>query len=105
MKKSWLDKRESIINDIAGCFAGKSGISVKDFRDVFLVPGSASPIMDFNTQYLGDEAVLKEIFDELSDRTGLDTSRIEDHYHREETFAQFGEHLLRAGAYEKGGRV
>mgnify|MGYP006285365503 FL=1 len=102
-KMSWSEKREMIEGDMADSFCGKAaGISREDFIDIFLASGPAPPIADFNIQYLGDETVLEKIFAELSDRTGLKESRIEDHYHREETFAQFGEHLLRAGAYQKG---
>ncbi len=102
-KKSWLEKREMIEGDLADSFSGRAaGISREDFVDIFLAAGSAPPIVDFNIQYLGDETVLEDIFDELSERTGLEQSRIENHYHREETFTQFGEHLLRAGAYRKG---
>ncbi|MBD3179204.1 MAG: hypothetical protein GF417_06210 [Candidatus Latescibacteria bacterium] len=102
MKESWLEKREKIRGDIAESFSLKSGISVEDFRSIFLGEVTTPPIIDFNTQYLGDISILGEIFSALSERTGLEEKRIKSHYHREETFAQFAEHLLRAGAYEGG---
>ena len=101
--KSWLEKREMIKEDLADSFSSRAaGISREDFIDLFLAGGSVPRIIDFNIQYLGDETVIEDIFASLSERTGLDKSRIKDHYHRDETFPQFGEHLLRAGAYEKG---
>ncbi len=85
--------------DIARAFSERTGISEKNFLRVFYDAVSPSPIGDFGTQYIADDAALDEIFSALGVRIGLEPARIESHYHREESFPQFGEHLLRVGAY------
>jgi hypothetical protein len=105
MNESWADRRARIRDDLAECFASRSGISREDFRDIFLAERSAPSVADFIAQYIGDETVIEDIFGELAGRAGIDRKKIEDHFRREESFAQFGEHLLRAGAYsgQEGG--
>lgn len=102
MGKSWREKRAKIKADIIECFAARAGITAENFMEVFFSRESPARIGDFNIEYLGGEENLEDIFSLLSARTGIDTSRMENHYHRDETLAQFGEHLLRAGAYRDG---
>jgi len=85
--------------DLARAFSGRSGIGREDFLRVFYDAVPPPPIGDFNSQYLADDETLGEILSEISDLTGLELSRIEGHYHAEESFPQFAEHLLRSGAY------
>jgi hypothetical protein len=96
---SWLEKKQRIRNDLAAVFAGRTGISVGDFLDIFFDPERPPTIGDFAAQYVPDRDTLTGILLELAERTGLDLERIRSHYYRKESFAQFGEHLLRAGAY------
>jgi hypothetical protein len=95
----WSEKRERVRLDIAKAFSGRSGISEEDFLEVFYDSVPPPPIGDFNSQYVADEETLGEILAALSTYTGLDATKVEDHYDREESFPQFAEHLLRAGAY------
>jgi hypothetical protein len=85
--------------DMARAFSGRSGISAEDFVRIFYDPASPPLIGDFDSEYISDGAVLEEILADLSEATGLGIDRIKSHFSRTETFAQFGEHLLRAGAY------
>lgn len=96
---SYLEKRGKMRLDIAGAFSERTSISGRDFLRVFYDAVPPPPIGDFCTQYIADDIALDEIFSALGVRLGLDAARIESHYHREESFPQFGEHLLRSGAY------
>lgn len=96
--RSWIEKRKGIRLDITDAFSSRTGISAEDFQRIFYDPDSPAPIGDFNSQYLPSEAVLTEIFEALGNSTGIEPARIASYYHREETFPQFGERLLRAGA-------
>jgi hypothetical protein len=98
---SWIEKRKRIRRDITLAFSGRTAISGDDFQAVFYDPESPAPIGDFHSQYLPSEAVLAEIFEELGESTGLEPERIASYYRRDESFPQFGEHVLRAGAYEE----
>ena len=95
----WLEKRSRIRIDVADAFSERSGISREDFLEIFYDAAVQPPIGDFSAEYIADEDVLAKIFDRLADLTGLDDSVVENHYHPEESFPQFAEHLLRAGAY------
>ena len=97
---SWLEKRKKMRLDIAAAFSRRTGISEQSFLAVFYDPTEPATIGDFDSQYIPDESVLGEIVEALGDSIGLDPERIKSHYHREESFRHFGEHLLRAGAYE-----
>jgi hypothetical protein len=95
----WRDRRERIRIDIARAFSDRSGIDENDFLEIFYDSLPPPPIGDFDSQYLADEETLDEILSALSASIGLEVSRISGHYDREESFPQFAEHLLRAGAY------
>ena len=95
----WRDKRERIRIDIARAFSDRSGISEADFLEIFYDSLPPPPVGHFDSQYLADEKTFDEILSALSTSIGLDVPRINDHYDREESFPQFAEHLLRAGAY------
>jgi hypothetical protein len=98
---SWREKRIRIESDLADCFANRSSIGEKDFIRIFFYRTSSPSIGDFNSQYLADDKQLDEIFADIAKRTGLEKKKIDSHYDRNETFTQFGEHLLRSGAYKK----
>ena len=98
---SWLDIRKRMRLDIAKAFSARSGASAQDFLLVFYDPLMPPVIGDFDSQYISDEAVLQEILAALSEATGLKLSLVRSYFSRTETFAQLGEHLLRAGAYSK----
>lgn len=100
-KLSWREKRMRIESDLTDCFPGMTGIGKKDFSRIFFHITSPSPIGDFNSQYLAGEKQLEEIFIELAEKIGLNKEKVASHYDRNETFSQFGEHLLRSGAYKK----
>ena len=101
---SWRDKRIQIRSDLADCFTKRTGIDKKDFLKLFFSITAPYSIGDFNSQYLAGEKQLDEIFETLAARTGVNSEKINSHYDRAETFVQFGEHLLRSGAYQKGGK-
>ena len=100
-KLSWREKRIRIESDLTDCFTSRTGIGKRDFLRIFFHIISPSPIGDFNSQYLAGGKQLEEIFIELAGKTGLNEKKIDSHYDRNETFSQFGEHLLRSGAYKK----
>ena len=95
----WLTSRKRMRLDIARAFSRRTGISEADFTRAFYDPADPPLIGDFDGEYIPDEAVLEEILRELHEATGLGMPLIRSYFSRKETFAQFGEHLLRAGAY------
>jgi len=102
MMTSWLAKRRKMRLDLARAFAARSAISERDFMRIFYDPACPPRIGDFDSQYLPDPDVLDEILRDVSETTGLAITLVRSHFSRAETFAQFGEHLLRAGAYSRG---
>lgn len=96
----WREKRERIRLDIARAFSDRSGLGEAGFLQIFYDSVPPPPIGDFNSQYLADEETLDEILSALSASIGLDSAKVRSHYDREESFPQFAEHLLRAGAYK-----
>ena len=98
---SWLALRKRMRLDIAKAFSARSGADSQDFLRIFYDPLTPPLIGDFDSQYISDEAVLQEILSALSEATGPKLSLVRSYFSRTETFAQFGEHLLRAGAYSK----
>ena len=99
--RSWLGNRKRMRLDIAKEFSARSGVSAADFVRLFYDPVFPPLIGDFDSQYISDGGVLEEILSALGQATGLATVKIRSYFSRNETFAQFGEHLLRAGAYTK----
>ena len=95
----WRGRRSRIRTDVAESFSKRTGIALKDFLELFYDAAAPPPIGDFTAQYIADEQVLQEIFSSIAALTGLDKAKVEGHYHPEESFPQFAEHLLRAGAY------
>jgi hypothetical protein len=85
--------------DVAKSFSARSGIGAADFLRVFYDPLFPPLIGDFDSQYIPDANTLEEILSELGESTGLAAALVRSYFSRRETFAQFGEHLLRAGAY------
>jgi hypothetical protein len=98
---SWLEKRKKMRGDIAEAFASRTGTGVDSFLEVFYDSPSPPAIGEFIGHYIPDADTLVEILNTLSKKTGLTFRKIRNHLHREESFAQFGEHLLRAGAYRE----
>jgi hypothetical protein len=96
---SWLEKRRRVRADIARVFSARTSISEADFLLIFYDPDVPPPISDFNNQYVASSDLLDEIYSELGGAIGLEPEKVKAHYHRKESFAQFGEHLLQAGAY------
>ncbi len=96
---NWRDKQSRIRIDVTAAFSERSGISKEDFLKIFFDAKPPPPIGDFSAQYIADEEVLEQILSRIAELTGLDRARVKGHYHSEESFPQFAEHLLRAGAY------
>ncbi len=99
----WLKKRALMRLDLARAFASRSSISVEDFLRDFYDPLVPPLVGDFDAEYLPDAAVVEEILADIAGSTGLAISLVKTYWTRMETFPQFGEHLLRAGAYAKKG--
>jgi hypothetical protein len=97
----WLRKRTLMRLEIARAFSARSGITAKDFLRIFYDPPFPPLIGDFDAEYLSDAAVVDEILSDMGRSTGLKIALVRSYFSRTETFAQFGEHLLRAGAYSK----
>ena len=98
---SWLDKRKKIRADIADAFALRSGTGVDAFLEVFYDSPAPPSIGEFLGHYIPDSDTLSEILKEVGKKTGLAPGKVQAHFHRKESFAQFGEHLLRSGAYRE----
>ncbi|RJR29834.1 MAG: hypothetical protein C4574_03005 [Candidatus Latescibacterota bacterium] len=96
----WIDKRKRIRLDIAREFSGRSGISagvfLRSFYDASILPS----IREFQIRFVPDAGTLDEIFAALGAATGLAAKAVASHFSGRDTFPQFGERLLRAGAYE-----
>jgi hypothetical protein len=95
----WHAKQSRIRFDVTDAFSERSGIAREDFLEIFYDAKPPPPIGDFSAQYIADEEVLEQILSHIAELTGLDRVRVKGHYHSEESFPQFAEHLLRAGAY------
>jgi hypothetical protein len=95
----WLKKRGLMRRDMARAFSARSGICSEDFLRIFYDPIFPPLVGDFDTEYIPDASVVDEILADLGRSTGLALSVVKSYFTRSESFAQFGEHLLRAGAY------
>ena len=93
----WNEKRAWIYGVIAEAFASKTGISIDDFLEIYVDAEKPPPISDFEAQYVPDNETLKDILEALGRSTGTGKKTV-SHYDRRESFVQFAEHLLRAGA-------
>ncbi|MCK4549127.1 MAG: hypothetical protein KAU49_03120 [Candidatus Krumholzibacteria bacterium] len=98
---SWTERRNWIYSEIADAFASRTGISSKDFLKVYVEAEKPPPISDFEAQYIPDSETLKNILEALGESAGVGEKTVA-HYDRRESFVQFAEHLLRAGAAGKG---
>ena len=96
---SWTEKRKWIYGEIAGAFASRTGISREDFLRIYVEAEKPPSISDFEAQYIPDSETLDDILDALGETTGVG-KKVIAHYDRRESFVQFAEHLLRAGAEE-----
>lgn len=101
MAMSWIEKRKRIREDIAEAISSYTGISRERFLSRFFDSANPPTIGDFSSHYLPEKKTRQQILSALADKTSLDVDKVESHYHRKETFSQFGEHLLRVGAYGK----
>ncbi len=97
---SWTERRTRVYREIAEAFASKTGISSRDFLGIYIEAEKPPPISDFEAQYIPDSETLEDILDALGDSTGVG-EKAAAHYDRRESFSQFAEHLLRAGAGEE----
>jgi hypothetical protein len=98
---SWTEKRAWIYGEIAEAFASRTGISSEDFLEIYVEAEKPPPISDFEAQYVPDSGTLDDILEKLGESTGAG-EKVTAHYDRRESFVQFAEHLLRAGAGEGG---
>ena len=96
---SWTEKRSWIYGEIAEAFASRTGISSEDFLKIYVEAEKPPPISDFEAQYVPDRETLEDILEALGRSTGIG-DKVTSHYDRRESFVQFAEHLLRAGAEE-----
>jgi len=96
---SWTEKRKWIYGEIAEAFASRTGISSKDFLEIYVEAEKPPPISDFEAQYVPDGETLEDILEALGESTGVG-KKVAAHYDRRESFVQLAEHLLRAGAGE-----
>ena len=94
---SWTERRRWIYGEIARVFASRTSIGTEDFMTVYIEPEDPPPISDFETQYVPDRETLDGIIEALGRSTGTG-KKAESHYDRRESFVQYAEHLLRAGA-------
>ena len=94
---SWTERRKWIYGEIAGAFALRTGISREDFLETYIKPEGPPPISDFEAQYIPDGETIDDILEALGESTGVGEKAVA-HYDRRESFVQFAEHLLRAGA-------
>ena len=94
---SWTERRKWIYGVIAGEFAARTGISGKDFLKIYVETEKPPSISDFEAQYIPDKDTLGDILEAIGESTGVGKKAIA-HYDRHESFVQFAEHLLRAGA-------
>jgi hypothetical protein len=99
---SWTERRKRIYAAIAGAFASRTGISEEDFIRIYVDTVEPPPISDFETQYVPDSGTLDDILESLGRAAGIG-EKAASHYDRRESFPQFAEHLLRAGAFAEGG--
>jgi hypothetical protein len=94
---SWTERRKWIYREIADLFASRTSISVEDFKEIYIDREPPPPISDFEAQYIADEETLDRILEDLGRSIGIG-ERAAANYDRRESFIQFAEHLLRAGA-------
>lgn len=87
---------------IVQVFSEKTSISADDMMRIYIEPEKPLPMSDFESQYVAGEEILDEILEELSGRAGIGEGGAGRLYDRDETFPQFAERLLRAGAGEEG---
>jgi hypothetical protein len=97
---TWKGRREWIYGEIAEAFASRTGIGMVDFLKIYIEGDEPPSVGDFETQYIPDRETLDDILDALGEATGTG-SKARSHYDRRESFVQFAEHLLRAGAHER----
>jgi hypothetical protein len=98
---SWTGRRNWIYGEIADAFAAKTGIGREDFLEIYIEREEPPAIGDFETQYIPDRETLDGILTALGEATGTG-DKAGAHYDRRESFAQYAEHLLRAGARKNG---
>jgi hypothetical protein len=97
---NWTDKRYWIYSKIAEAFSSRTGISGGDFLEIYVEAEEPPPISDFEAQYIPDGETLDDILEVLGESTGVGEKAVA-HYDRRESFPQYAEHLLRAGAGEE----
>jgi hypothetical protein len=96
---SWTERRRWIYGEIAVAFSSKTSISRDDFLEIYMEAEEPPPISDFEAQYVPDRETLDDIVESLGRALGVG-DKAAAHYDRRESFAQYAEHLLRAGAEE-----
>lgn len=96
---SWTERRRWIYGEIAEAFSSRTGIGSEDFIKIYIEAEKPPPVSDFEAQYIPDSETLADILEALGESTGTE-EKAAAHYDRRESFVQFAEHLLRAGAGE-----
>jgi hypothetical protein len=99
---SELEKRKRIKGDLAEVIGKRTSISITEVLENFYETDSPMTIDEFVDMYAAGPDTLEDIFSDLSDATGLGVSTIRAKFRLAKTFRQFGEHLVRAGAYSEG---
>jgi hypothetical protein len=100
---SWTRRRRWIYGVIADAFSSRTSISRDDFLEIYIDRDAPPPISDFEAQYVPDRETLEGMIGELGRATGTG-DKARSHYDRRESFVQYAEHLLRAGAGEEDAR-
>ncbi len=95
---SWIRKRRAIKSVLARVFSAKTSISAGDMTKRYFESAAPPPMSDFEKQYVPDEDTLDELLEDVSTEAGLESGEAARLYDRDETFPQFVERLLRAGA-------
>lgn len=99
-RHGWIEKRERARKDLSNAFSSKSGISSNVFLIEYYDASFLPSIGDFEARYIPDSKTLDEIFLDLSRVMNIPVKTVSSVFSRKETFPQFAERLLRAGAYE-----
>ena len=100
----WIEKRKRIRLDLAREFSNRSGIAADAFLRSFYDAPSLPSIREFQIRFVPDAGTLEEIIAAVGAATGLAGKAVKTHFSGRDTFPQFGERLLRAGAYDEEAR-
>ncbi len=100
----WLEKRKRIRADLSREFSARAAIGPADFLRSFYDAPAPPCMHEFRSRYIPDAGTLDEILAAIASRTGLAARAVEARFSGTDTFPQFGERLLRSGAYAGAAR-